>query len=222
MPRGELNNSPLRLVQNSSSVSAGTLESLHSSQGLASQELQKDSIIGSTVRCNSMAFLSSSCWSWNSNTLATSCEELTHWKRPWYWEGLGAGGEGDDRGWDGWMASPTRWTWVWVNSGSWWWTGRPGVLRFMGSQGVGPAWATELNWTELRKEFIRNVLTSLYYAFHQNVFLSSRWDEFFEMNPIACLLCHLTSWGEDWKFSFQPPKVSTNISAFNCLYLINW
>ena len=73
-------------------------------------------------------------WSWNSSTLATSCEELTHWKRPWCWEGLGAGGEGEDRGWDGWMASPTRWAWVWVNSGSWWWTGRPGVLRFMGSQ----------------------------------------------------------------------------------------
>ena len=60
------------------------------------------------------------CWSWNSNTLAASCEELTHWKRPWCWEGLGAGGEGDDRGWDGWMASPTQWTWVWVNSRSWW------------------------------------------------------------------------------------------------------
>ena len=85
---------------------------------------------------------------WNSNTLATPCKELTHWKRPWCWEGLGAGGEGDDRGWDGWMASPTRWTWVWVNSGSWWWTGRPGVLRFMGSQRVGHDWATELNWTE--------------------------------------------------------------------------
>ena len=77
------------------------------------------------------------CWSWNSNTLATSCEELTHWKRPWCWEGLGAGGEGDDRGGDGWMASPTRWTWVWVNSGSWWWAGRPDVLQFMGSQRVG-------------------------------------------------------------------------------------
>ena len=60
--------------------------------------------------------------------------------------GLGAGGEADDRGWDGWMASLTRWTWVWVNSGSWWWTGRPGVLRFMGSQRVGHDWATELNW----------------------------------------------------------------------------
>ena len=68
--------------------------------------------------------------------------------RPWCWEGLGAGGEGDDRGWDGWMASPTRCTCVWVNSGSWWWTGRPGVLRFMGLQRVGHDWATELNWTE--------------------------------------------------------------------------
>ena len=57
------------------------------------------------------------------------------------------GGEGDDRGWDGWMASWTRWTWVWVNSGRWWWTGRPGMLWFMGSQRVGHDWATELNWT---------------------------------------------------------------------------
>ena len=65
----------------------------------------------------------------------------------WCWEGLGAGGEGDDRRWDGWMASLTRWTWVWVDSGSWWWTGRPGVLWFMGSQRVGHDWATELNWT---------------------------------------------------------------------------
>ena len=62
------------------------------------------------------------------------------------WEGLGAGGEGDDRGWDGWMTSLTRWTWVWMNSGSWWWTGRPGVLRFMGSQRVGHDWVTDLIW----------------------------------------------------------------------------
>ena len=91
------------------------------------------------------------CWSWNSNTLATSCEELTHLKRPWWWERLGAGGKGDDRGWDGCMASPTQWTWVWVNSGSWtgsWWTGRPGVLQFMGLQRVRPDWATKLNWTD--------------------------------------------------------------------------
>ena len=84
-----------------------------------------------------------------NNTLATSCEELTHWRRLWCWEGLGAGGEGDDRGWDGWMASPTWWTWIWVNSRSWWWTGRPGMLQFMGSQRVGHDWVTELNWMRL-------------------------------------------------------------------------
>ena len=77
---------------------------------------------------------------------ATWCEELIQWKRPWYWERLRAGGEGDDGGWDGWMASPTRQTWVWVDSGSWWWIGRPGVLRFMGLQRVGHNWVTELNW----------------------------------------------------------------------------
>ena len=79
--------------------------------------------------------------------LATWCEELTHWKRPWCWERLRAGGEGDSRGWDGWMASLTQWTWVWMDSGSWWWTGRPGVLQSMGSQRIGHNWATELKWT---------------------------------------------------------------------------
>ena len=85
------------------------------------------------------------CWSWNSNTLTTWCEELTHLKRPWCWEGLRGGGELDDRGWDGWIASLTQWTWVWVNSRSWWWICRPGVLQFMGLQS-----RTQLsNWTEL-------------------------------------------------------------------------
>ena len=87
------------------------------------------------------------CWRWNSNTLASWCKELTHWKRPWCCERLRAGGEGDDRGWDGWMALLTQWTWVWVNSGNWWWTGRPGVLQSMGSQRVRHDWATELNLT---------------------------------------------------------------------------
>ena len=87
------------------------------------------------------------CWTWNSNTLATWCEGLTHLKRPWCWERLRAGGEGVNRGWDGWMASPTQWIWVWVNSRSWWWTGRPGVLQFMELQRVRRDWATELNWT---------------------------------------------------------------------------
>ena len=70
----------------------------------------------------------------NANTLATWFEELTHWKRPWCWERLKAGREGDDRGWEGWMASLTRWTWAWASFGSWWWTGKPGVLQSMGSK----------------------------------------------------------------------------------------
>ena len=89
------------------------------------------------------------CWSWNSNTLATWCKELTHLKRPWCWERLKVGGEGDDRGWDGWMTSLTQCTWVWVISRSWWWTGRPGVLQSMGSPRVRHDWVTEMNWTEL-------------------------------------------------------------------------
>ena len=75
---------------------------------------------------------------WRTNSL----------KRPWYWERLKAGGVGDDRGWDGWMASLAQQTWVWVGSGSWWWTGKPGVLQAMGSQRVRHNWVTELNWTK--------------------------------------------------------------------------
>ena len=89
------------------------------------------------------------CWSWNSNTLGTWCEELTHWKRPWCWERLKMGGEGGNRGWDDWMASLTQWTWVWASSGSWWWTGRRGVLQSTGSQRVRHYWVTELNWMTL-------------------------------------------------------------------------
>ena len=85
------------------------------------------------------------------NTLATWWEELTHLKRPWCWERLKVGGEGLGRRWDGWMASPTQWTWVWVNSRSWWWTGRPDVLQ---SVGVTKSW-TQLrywtNWTEINE-----------------------------------------------------------------------
>ena len=103
-------------------------------------------------------------------SLATSCEELTHWKRLWCWEGLGAGGEGDDRGWDGWMASPTWWAWVWVNSGSWWWTGRPGVLRFMGSQKVGHDWA-ELNWRSCK-----GARSNIPILFYSNYLCQFCWD----------------------------------------------
>ena len=80
------------------------------------------------------------CWNWNSSTLAAWCKELTHLKRPWCWERL------NDRECDGWMSSLTQWTWVLVNSGSWWWTGRHCVLLSMGSRRVGQDWATELSW----------------------------------------------------------------------------
>ena len=73
------------------------------------------------------------------------CEELIHWKKPWCWERLKAG-EGDDRGWDGWMASPTQWNWVWASSGGCWWTGKSGVLQSMDLQRVRHDWVTELNW----------------------------------------------------------------------------
>ena len=101
------------------------------------------------------------CWSWNANILATWCEELIHLKRPWSWEGLKVGGEGDDRRWAGWLASLTQWTWVWVNSRSWWWTGSPGVLQFKGSQRVRHNWATELNWTVVKEhESFSSILIS--------------------------------------------------------------
>ena len=102
------------------------------------------SIVSAAEHCAGQ-IMKPKCWSWNSDNLATWCEELTHLKRAWCWERLGAGGEGDDPGWDGWMASLTQWTWVWVNSSSWWWTRRPGVLQFMGLQ-----IRTRLSdWTEL-------------------------------------------------------------------------
>ena len=93
--------------------------------------------------------------SWEGMMLKLKLQYFGHlmWRvdsleRLWCWEGSGAWGEGDDRGWDGWMASLTRWTWVWVNSGSWWWTGRPGMLRFMGLQRVRQDWATDLIWSD--------------------------------------------------------------------------
>ena len=120
---------------------------------------------------------------------------LTHWKRPWCWEGLGSGGEGDNRGWDGWMASPTRWAWVWVNLGSWWWTGRPGVLQFMGSQRAGHDWLTELNWTSvcyqtlvvLPRKHLLFLLPSL--SLTRIYWVTSLWKDLF------CLCFLILAWG---------------------------
>ena len=102
------------------------------------------------------------CWSWSANTLATWCEERAHWKRPWCWERLKAGGEGDDRRWDGGMASLILWTWAWASSGSWWWTGKPGVLQSLGFAIAGHNWATKLTegGFDLREAFYwwRNII----------------------------------------------------------------
>ena len=124
------------------------------------------------------------CWGWNSNILATSCKELTHWKRPWWWEGLGAGGEGDDRGWDGWMASLTQWTWVWVNSGSWCWTGRPGVLRFTGSQRVGHDWATELTDWHINRSFKLTYLKTYTSKLNWAIYINIKTSEESSVHPI--------------------------------------
>ena len=101
------------------------------------------------------------------NTMATWCEELTHLKRLWCWERLKAGGEGDNRRWDGWIASPTRWTRVWVSSGSWWWTGKPGVLQSTGSQRVGHDWVTELK--KLKKHLKKSDMVSVIFYILQRL-----------------------------------------------------
>ena len=148
------------------------------------------------------------CWSWNSNTSAMWCEELTHWKRPWCWERLKAGGEGDDRGWDGWMASPTQWTWVWVNSGSWWWTGKPGVLQFMGSQRVGHDWVTELNWTAALNNvdsFKHSSLGFSYWKFssYLRIFLS-----YF----LFWLILHYLCW-DSLGLGLKPLKIASSLAS---------
>ena len=129
-------------------------------------------------------------------TLATWCEELTHLKRSWCWERLKTGGEGDDREWDGWMTSPTRWTWIWVVSGSWWWTGKPGVLQSMGLQRVGHDWATELILTHYFFKICAaldtidcltdslSILASLVSFYH-----------FGFLSPLSPLLWHTNLWG---------------------------
>ena len=103
-------------------------------------------ILYSTIS-GSRWMITPSWFGWNFNPLAMWCK-LFHLKRSWSWESLKAG-EGDDRGWDGWMASLTQWTWVWEGFRCWWWTGKPGVLQSMGSQKVGHDWVTELNWNLL-------------------------------------------------------------------------
>ena len=134
-----------------------------------------------------------------AHTLATWCKELTHWKRPWCWERLKAGGKGDDRGWDGWLASPTRWTWVWVNSGSWWWTGKPGELQSMESQRVGHDWATELNWTDANILVWKPCTSHHPFPINKSIFPLTKIFGFFSPSILFCwcillpITCQMTS-----------------------------
>ena len=108
-------------------------------------------------------------------------------KSPWCWEGLGAGGEGDDRGWDGWMSSPTQWTWVWVNSRSWWWTGRPGMLRFMGLKESDTT--EQLNWTETEHVLCNSIYVIVFIFLDENFTFGNA------KSINYCLLYHkLKSW----------------------------
>ena len=109
---------------------------------------------------------------------AATCFSL---EKTWCWEGLGAGGEGDNRGWDGWMALPTWWTWVWVNSGSWWWTGRAGLLWFME---VAKSQTRLSDWTELN-----------WMCFYSLIF---RWKVFLKVKEIEFLLASPYSWRRQW------------------------
>ena len=150
----------------------------------------------------------------NSNILTTWCEELTHCKRPWCWERLRAGREEDDRGWDGCMASPTQWTWVWVDSGSWWWTGRPGVLWFIASQRITHDWVTKVNWTAFSKSML-NIWKFMVHVLLKpglenfDHYFTSVWDEF------SCAVVwtffgvdFLWDWNENWHFPVPWPLIN--------------
>ena len=120
------------------------------------------------------------CWSWSSNTLVTRCKGLTHWKRHWCWERLMAGGEGEDRGWDGWMPSLTQRTWVWASSRSWWLAGMPNVLLSMGSQRVSHDWETELDIRKCSSFIILHVAVQ----FSQNYLLKGLFFLYYLLFPL--------------------------------------
>ena len=145
--------------------------------------------------------------------LATWYEELTHWKRPWCWERLRVGGKGDDWGWDGWMASLPQWTWVWVNSGSWWWTGRPGMLQSIGLQRSN---TTEwLNWTEPHKndEFDSSVYIHIFNVIWFLQLLHKVAPDWNSPQYLSCL--HLTKM--TWNYYFMNDTYRINAIHIICI-----
>ena len=143
------------------------------------------------------------CWGWNSDTLATSCKELTHWKRPWCWDGLRAGGEGDDGEWNGWMASPTQWMWVWASFRRWWRAGKTGVLQSLRLQWVRHYWVAE---QEQQPHFYEGILSMSYpLHFYMNFKIS-----LFLQDYVIC---------EKWYLHFFLSTVNTFI-YFVCLSVL--
>ena len=154
----------------------------------------------------------------------------THLKRPWWWERLRAGREGDGREWDGWMTSPTQWTCIWVNSGSWWWTGRPGMVRFMGWQRVRPDWVTGLNWTEYKDRILYKKLSRVFAAWLEQGSVQFSLDQW--LSPVQLLWttwlqyvrppCPLPTTGaylnSCWSHWWCHPTISSSVFPFSsCL-----
>ena len=158
-------------------------------------------------------------------SLATWCKELTHLKRPWCWETLKVGGEWDGREWDGWVVSFTRWAWVWVNSRSWWLTGRPGMLQSMGSP-RSQTWLS--NWTELNLCFLwRNVYLDILPIFWLGFFFFFFWQW---LARAVCLFWRLIPcWSLLFANTFSHSVASllslfckADIFNFNTAHLINY
>ena len=148
-------------------------------------------------------------WCWGSSALATWCEELTHWKRPWCWESLRAGGEGDDRGWGGWMASPTRWTWVWAGSGRWWRAGRPGVLQSWGHSQTRLRDSTTTTYLVL--SFSNDMSES------QSVETLWLWDVTLFFTELCLLMSHMLF---KWTYSLFPKHPPSCLQSHSFQYFI--
>ena len=141
---------------------------------------------------------------WKSNTLATWCKELPHWKKPWCWEWLKVGGEGDDRGWDGWMASPTQWTWVWVSSRSWWWTREAWNAAVHGVAKSRHDWPAELNWTVGVRKCSNFILLHVAVQFSQHHLLKRPSAPLYILASFVRNKVPIGAWAYFWAFCLVP------------------
>ena len=164
----------------------------------------------------SWIFIGRTGWSWNSNTLATWYEELTHLKRSRCRKRLKAGVEGDDREWNCWMASLTQWTWVWASSRSWWWTGMPGVLQSTGLQRVRHNWATEL--IHLLYQHLKKVLAENVEAWRFILTLSLTSCDLGQVNSSFLVL----SWQERWRLDWTLQQTTKLFLKSDTYFPVAW